>query len=183
MSITSSNGSPASAATRSASVSPTRRSMTMYGLPSSSVPEVDHAADVGVPNGPRGPGFLLEAADRVLLRRLRRVEHLDGDRAAQGDVLRLEDRAHSPLAQDAAHAVPAPDGLAEQVAGHGPPRRAAAQTSRAGGLRRRRCRELLRRIAFPVSGQKSCSTAWGRPQWGQRMKRWIIVASPLRAYA
>ena len=85
--------------------------------------EIDHAADVGVPDCAGGTGLLMEATDRVFLCGLARVEHLDGDRAAQGDVLRLEDRAHASLAQDAAHAVPASDGPAEKMARDGPPRR------------------------------------------------------------
>ncbi len=78
--------------------------------------EVVDLADVRVANGPCGARLLVEASNRVLLPRLVGVQHLDGDRAADGQVLRLEDRAHAALAEHAADDVLAADRLAEQIA-------------------------------------------------------------------
>ena len=175
MSITSSNGRPASEATRSASVSPRRRSMTMYGLPSSSVPRSITPQMFGWPIAPAARASCWK----------RRIESFFAACVAWSTFTATE----RPKAMcSASKTVPIPPSPRTPRTRYRPPmvlpRRCPATARRddggadsrtasfaGGGFELRVC------IALPVSGQTFCSTAWGRRQWGQRMKRWIIFAS------
>ena len=189
--MTSSNGSPRSLWIRSASVSPTSRSMTRYGLPSSSVPRSYTSQMFGWPMAPGGARLLVEALHGVLLPRLRRVEDLHRDAAAERHVLGLEDRAHSPFAEDRADQVLAADRLADEVARRVARTAARRERARRGerrerdvragrrrgataGCRARRarharrgsssCRSGVDRSACRSPGRRSASMSCGRPQ-------------------
>ena len=138
MSITSSNGSPPSAADAVGQRLADELLHDEVGAAVVERAEVVHLADVRVADRAGGARLLVEAPHGVLLPRLGRVEHLDGDRAPDGQVLGLEDGAHPALAEHRAHDVLAADGLAEEVArrrrGGGNVDGAAARRGRRGAM-------------------------------------------------
>ena len=111
------------------------------------------------------------------------VQHLDRDRAPDGQVLGLEDRAHAAFAEHGAHHVLAADRLAEEIARRRFGRhrrrlvaRRLADCSRAGASRRRPRRARSCRAGWPCrsTGRSLCVTSCGSPQCGQRMNLWLM---------
>ena len=98
---------------RCSGVSPSRYSMTMKRSPSGRLPRSSTSTMCSRADAPGRLRLALEALHRVGVARLRCVQHLDRDAAADADVLALVDRAHAALAEQADDAVLALDDLAD----------------------------------------------------------------------